>query len=399
MTLNAGSGNVVRTLSTANWLEGKRVAVAGRLASMTRAEAADLIVAHGGILARTVTRKPTIVIVGRDGWPLGEDGRPTRTLRKALALAKQGFDIRILPEEELLARLHRPSGLIQRHSTLRELARLIDVSPDRLTAWLRAGLIKPVATVDGIHFFDFFQVAGAKTLCELMRSGVTAARLRQSLRQLRSWLGDIEPPLAHLTTLEHGARLVVRLDNGQLAEPSGQLLFDFSPAAADPSPMSLPWSDEMHTPVEWSAMGNAAEARSSWGEAERAYRQALLTGGPTAETCFNLANVLYSLGQYARSGERYRQVVELDPDFWEAWNNLGTVLSYDDDNEAAVAAYYRALRLNPRYADAHYNVADTLEDLGRIDEAREHWLEYLDLEPHGAWAEHARERLRGSGGV
>jgi tetratricopeptide (TPR) repeat protein len=330
---------------------------------------------------------------------LGEDGRPTRTLRKALALAKQGFDIRILPEEELLARLHRPSGLIQRHSTLRELARLIDVSPDRLTAWLRAGLIKPVATVDGIHFFDFFQVAGAKTLCELMRSGVTAARLRQSLRQLRSWLGDIEPPLAHLTTLEHGARLVVRLDNGQLAEPSGQLLFDFSPAAADPSPMSLPWSDEMHTPVEWSAMGNAAEARSSWGEAERAYRQALLTGGPTAETCFNLANVLYSLGQYARSGERYRQVVELDPDFWEAWNNLGTVLSYDDDNEAAVAAYYRALRLNPRYADAHYNVADTLEDLGRIDEAREHWLEYLELEPHGAWAEHARERLRGSGGV
>ena len=114
---------------------------------------------------------------------------------------------------------------------------------------------------------------------------------------------------------------------------------------------------------------------------------------------FNLANVLYSLGQYARSGERYRQVVELDPDFWEAWNNLGTVLSYDDDNEEAVAAYFRALRLNPRYADAHYNVADTLEDLGRIEEARDHWLEYLELEPHGAWAEHARERLRNSDGA
>ena len=88
----------------------------------------------------------------------------------------------------------------------------------------------------------------------------------------------------------------------------------------------------------------AAEARGNWAEAERAYRQALLAGGPTAETCFNLANVLYSLGQYARSGERYRQVVELDPDFWEAWNNLGTVLSYDSDNEAAVAAYDRAWR-------------------------------------------------------
>ncbi len=139
--------------------------------------------------------------------------------------------------------------------------------------------------------------------------------------------------------------------------------------------------------------------RGSWTEAEHAYRQSLLTGGPSAETCFNLANVLYSLGQYARSGERYRQVVELDPDFWEAWNNLGTVLSYEGDNEAAVAAYDRALALNPRYADAHYNLADTLEDLDRLAEAREHWLTYLELEPRGAWAEHARERLRESGGV
>ena len=146
-------------------------------------------------------------------------------------------------------------------------------------------------------------------------------------------------------------------------------------------PISLPSAQEVHTPQEWSALGVAAEARGDWAEAERAYRQALLGGGPTAETCFNLANVLYSLGQYARSGERYRQVVELDPDFWEAWNNLGTVLSYDSDNEAAVAAYYRALALNPHYADAHYNLADTLEDLGRLPEAREHWLTYLELEP------------------
>ena len=153
---------MVRTLSTANWLAGKRVAVAGRLASMTRAEAAELITAHGGIVARSVTRSPTIVIVGRDGWPLAADGRPTRALRKALALAKQGFDIRILPEEELLARLHYPSGLIQRHSTLRELAQLVDVSTERLTAWLRAGLIKPVATEGGVHYFDFCQVAAPK---------------------------------------------------------------------------------------------------------------------------------------------------------------------------------------------------------------------------------------------
>ncbi len=385
---------MVRALSTASWLHGKRVALAGRLASMTRAEAARLIAAHGGIFSRTVTRAPSIVIVGRDGWPLAKDGRPTRKLRKALALAKQGFDVRILAEEELLAKLHCPSGPLQRHSTLRELGHLLQVSTERLSAWLRAGLIEPVATVDGIRYFDFCQVAGAKSLCDLVRSGITTARLRQSLHQLRAWLGNIEHPLAQLTTLEHGRKLVVRLDNGQLAEPSGQLLFDFSSHPADLFPASVPWAGEVHTAGQWSSLGERAEQSGNWSEAAHAYRQALLVGGPTAPAVFSLANALYSLGQYARSGERYRQVVELDPDFWEAWNNLGTVLSYDGQNEEAILAYQCALRLNPQYADAHYNLADTLEDLGRIDEAREHWLTYLEIEPRGAWAERARQRLR-----
>lgn len=385
---------MVGTLSSANWLAGKRVAVAGRLASMTRSEAAKLIAAHGGIFSRTVTRTATIVIVGRDGWPLAKDGRPTRKLRSALALASQGFEIQILPEEELLAKLHRPSGLLQRHSTLRELARMLGTSSERLASWLRAGLIKPVATVDGIRYFDFCQVAGARSLCDLVRAGITTARLRQSLHQLRAWLGDIEHPLAQLTTLEHGRKLVVRLESGQLAEPSGQLLFDFSSPSDDPFPVSVPWAGEVHSVEQWLELGSRAEHNGNWSEAVHAYRQALMVGGPTAEACFQLAGALYSLGQYARSGERYRQVAELDPNFWEAWNNLGTVLSYDDQNEEAVQAYRRALRLNPQYADAHYNMADTLEDLGRADEAREHWHAYLALEPRGAWSEHARERLR-----
>ncbi len=124
---------MVKTRAKASWLSGKRVALAGRLASMTRAEAAQLISAHGGVYARSVTRVPTIVIVGREGWPLARDGRPTRKLRKALALAKQGYDVEILPEEELLSRLHCPSGRLQRHFTLRELAQMLAVAPSGST--------------------------------------------------------------------------------------------------------------------------------------------------------------------------------------------------------------------------------------------------------------------------
>ncbi len=294
----------------------------------------------------------------------------------------------------MLNRLHCPSGHLQRHFTLRELSQMLDVSSERLNQWLRAGLFEPAATVDGIRYFDFRQVAGAKTLCELVRSGITTARLRQSLRRLRQWLGDIEHPLSQLTMLEHSRQLVVRLDSGQLADPTGQLLFEFAGRAGRCAPASLPWTSHEKTAEEWFAAGCQAEDRGEFQQAAAAYRQALLAGGPSTEICFNLANTLCSLGQYARAGERYRQVLELDPGFWEAWNNLGTVLTYEAENEEAVAAYRQALLLHPHYADAHFNLADTLDDLGRRGEGSNHWRAYLELEPCGPGADYARERLR-----
>ena len=385
---------MVKTLTKAGWLKGKRVAVAGRLASMTSSEAAHLIAAQGGTYARTVTRAPIVVVVGRDGWPLSRDGRPTRKLRKALALAKQGYDVEILPEEELLAKLQCPAGQLQRHFTLRELAHMLDVPAPRLNVWLRAGLIDPAATVDGIRYFDFRHVAGAKTLCDLVRSGVTIARLRQSLHRLRKWLGNLKHPLSQLTTLKHSRTLVVRLAHGQLAEPGGQLLFEFAGQPSEAIPQSLPWVAQVRGAEEWFELGCRAEDRGDFIQAATAYRQALLAGGPSAESCFNLANVLSSLGQYAQAGERFRQVLELDPNFREAWNNLGTVLTYEGQDEEAIEAYRRALWLHPRYADAHYNMADTLEDLGRGEEAGDHWRSYLQIEPHGPGAQYARERLK-----
>jgi tetratricopeptide (TPR) repeat protein len=60
--------------------------------------------------------------------------------------------------------------------------------------------------------------------------------------------------------------------------------------------------------------------------AARAYRESLLETGREAAACFNLANVLADLGHTEAAAERYRQVVELDPQYAAAWNNLGRSL-------------------------------------------------------------------------
>ena len=60
----------------------------------------------------------------------------------------------------------------------------------------------------------------------------------------------------------------------------------------------------------------------------------------------------------------------------------------------AVAAYERALKLVPRYADAHYNLALAYERLKEPRRALRHWRAYVELDPSGPWASHAKAQAR-----
>ena len=101
-------------------LQGKRVAFTGRLASMTRSDAADLIRAHGGRFTATLNRFTSLLVVGQDGWPFEKDGRLSGKLRKARSLQRNGIGPTVLTEEELFARLGLDSlaeGVSRRYST------------------------------------------------------------------------------------------------------------------------------------------------------------------------------------------------------------------------------------------------------------------------------------------
>jgi len=77
----------------------------------------------------------------------------------------------------------------------------------------------------------------------------------------------------------------------------------------------------------------------------------------------------------ARSGDAiradgcFRRAVELQDDYFEAWNNLGNALRGQNKHDEAIAAYERALRLKPDYAEAHFNMANALRDQGRREPA------------------------------
>lgn len=375
-----------------SFLAGKRIVFTGKLASMTRPEAAELVRSQGGSFRTSVTRQTSFLVVGQEGWPLKKDGSLSEKLETAQDLQAKGHAIAVLTEEELLDRLGLEGATdgIHKRFTLAQLGRLLKVPRDRFRTWMRLGLLHPVETTRGVCYFDFQQASRIRMLWDLTQAGVKTTTIRSSLQRLAGWLSGLEASLDQLRLFEQDGRLLVRLEDGQLSDASGQLHFDFEGPSAvasrslDPSPADSVAVEET---------GQSLEAAGRLREAADAYREALYADGANADLCFNLANVLHALGDLGASAERYRQAIELDHTHAESWNNLGNVLLEMAEHESAVDAYRQALDVCPQYADPHYNLAEALETSGRFSEARRHWKEYLRLEPIGPWADYARRRL------
>jgi len=60
----------------------------------------------------------------------------------------------------------------------------------------------------------------------------------------------------------------------------------------------------------------------------------------------------------------------------------------------AAEHYLEALRINPRYADAHYNIALLYQTTGETLKAVRHWKTYLKVDPNSSWAIIARRELQ-----
>jgi tetratricopeptide (TPR) repeat protein len=116
-------------------------------------------------------------------------------------------------------------------------------------------------------------------------------------------------------------------------------------------------------------------------------------GRPGCPNRLDLAHALQQLGRRDEAIERYRQAVEMAPAFVDAWNNLGVLLTEAELLEEACECFRRALATDATNAIAHYNLADTLTDIGREAEAVSHWKAYLRADSQSERAAYACRRI------
>ncbi|XP_074509373.1 peroxisomal biogenesis factor 5 isoform X2 [Sebastes fasciatus] len=108
--------------------------------------------------------------------------------------------------------------------------------------------------------------------------------------------------------------------------------------------------------------------------------------------------VLFNLsGEYDKAVDCFSAALSVTPQDYLLWNKLGATLANGSRSEEAVAAYRRALELQPGFVRSRYNLGISCVNLGAHREAVEHFLEALSLQRQAA-GDGARA-ARGPGGV
>ena len=365
---------------------GQVVVFTGKLVSVGRREARELIERLGGELADEVTSQTTMLIVGAASADPGDstrtEGLQTVELLKAAETNLQTpGKVRVLPEDEFcrLAGL-TPVEMLGRYHSVRQIRELYPrVREDHLRYLEKWNLVRSVVRTKNGRYYEFQDLRVIRQVSERLAGGVS---FRAALRAL-------------------------------VAARDGQLTLDFSQRMGEANPVKVvaltPRSDCENVasePQSWQSspakLSLAAKyfhegascdegTEEDQSRALLAYRKALLLDPNLVPALVNLANIYYARDELVEAQALYERAMHLDTECFEVYFNLGNIHHDLGRYLDALENYRIAVGINRGYPDAHFYLAVTLEKIGHSAEAKAHWLAYRELAPEGEWVELAKE--------
>ena len=95
----------------------------------------------------------------------------------------------------------------------------------------------------------------------------------------------------------------------------------------------------------------------------------------------NLGTLLQNQGKIAEAKQCYQKTLQLNPNLGETISNLASIYQLEEDLEKAKTGYYQAIQLKPEYVPAHFNLANIFKEQKRLGAAVEHYQKVVDLQP------------------
>jgi len=198
----------------------------------------------------------------------------------------------------------------------RDVAALLGLSVVQVRKLIRDGFLFPAQGARGEYRFSFQDLILLRTAKGLLAAEVPRRRIRLALQKLQEQLPPGRP-LTGVRITAQGHHVVVR-DGEEVWNPeSGQILLDFQVSDLEREASSLVRRSEKRE-----------QSKSSASEV---------------------------------------------PDSAETWFARGCDLEADEDLDAAMAAYRRALAMDDGLPDAHLNLGRLLHEIGDLDAAEQHY--------------------------
>lgn len=141
----------------------------------------------------------------------------------------------------------------------------------------------------------------------------------------------------------------------------------------------------------WNALGVARAQLGRHAASRQAFDEAARLAPAAARIAFNRTLARLESGDRAGALQDLSALTRRQPSFGDGWKLLATLRHEAGDRAGAVDAWRRVLEIDAREYDALFNLAVTLEDLGRLDDARAAARRFLDVAPRPAYD---RERSR-----
>jgi Flp pilus assembly protein TadD/DNA-binding transcriptional MerR regulator len=285
----------------------------------------------------------------------------------------------------------------------KEVSKLLNVTPARLRTLDRAKIVSPTGERNGKRAYTFQDLIALRATLVLSRE-VKMREVARAIGALRQALPRVTRPLQELRLVSDGRHVVVRSPStdvlgGRSFEPvTGQLVLDFDVESLRDDVVRVL---RPHTPAARARTAYDLYVRASsldedpatYDEAEALYREAIELDPTLAIAHTNLGNILFRRGDDVGAERLYLTAIGIDDRQPEAHYNLGYVMLERGEAKRAADHFEMAIGRDSRFADAHFNLAMACEQLGERSRARIHWKRYLDLEPHGTWADIARRHL------
>jgi len=112
------------------------------------------------------------------------------------------------------------------------------------------------------------------------------------------------------------------------------------------------------------------------------YNQQCIRVDPNfAEAYSNLGNALKELGDLKGATQFYLKAIKLKPRFCDAYNNLASSYMLQGQTQQAMETYQMALVLNPNLVDTHSNLGNLYKATGDMEAAKHCYLEAIRIKP------------------